>query len=838
MKTKIGSAAIGALCLATALAPCANASTTGKNNPIILADKGKSDYRIVIPAAATDVEKYAAKELQSFLKQISGAQIGIATDEGAMSESEILLGRNAHLGKLGVNIDFNALGREGFTIRTHGKNLIIAGNTGRGTMYGVYTFLEDHLGCRWYSSKVSRIPKIATIRLPEIADTQVPVLDYREVYYYDAMDPAFAGRLKLNGNASKIENGKMVIERHAGWSTWCHTSFTFVPPKKYFKEHPEYYSLQKDGRKARQLCFTNPELVDITVAKIRDLLKHPIDFAPHTSKVVSREGGPIWARGEDVYIDVSQMDGGGRCQCPKCKAVDEREGSPIGSILTFVNKVAAHFPDKTISTLAYFYSQRPPKHIKPAPNVSIMLCNYGSSRTFPFVSSPFAGDKRFMRDIEKWSKISRHLLIWDYVVNFRNLYMPNPNLHIQQPNIKFYIDHHVKGIFEQASREVGGEFCELRNYLLAKLLWNPDCDVDAVMNDFLNGYYGPGGKPIRRYIDLMRETVAANKINIGIYSSPKSYTKSFLSEEMLAKYNAFFDEAERLVAGDPDLTFRVRTARMPLMFVELVNGYGSAAKRMKTLDEFTDLCARNGVRRLSEGGNSPEHFRATQLDRLRLELGVTFSPPGGAFPDFNNLTVKMSTVQKNAKIHYTMDGSQPTKDSPLYTGPVKITGPCTVRAVAMGKIKNPVVSARFIKAKLPTTSGPKKKSDPAEHLKLPVSGVKQLRLIVTDAGDSNAHDHADWADAKLIAPDGKVTYLSDLKPIHHSQDWGRLGIDKSVGGQPLQIGVKKFRKGLGTHSNSEIVYRLDGKYKYFESYIGVDAEAGSPASVVFKVEGE
>ena len=110
-----------------------------------------------------------------------------------------------------------------------------------------------------------------------IDDTQVPVLDFREVYYACAMDPALAGRLKLNGNASVVKDNKMLVERHSGWATWCHTSFTFVPPQKYFDTHPEYYSLVNGERKPRQLCFTNPDIVDITVAKIRELFDRPID---------------------------------------------------------------------------------------------------------------------------------------------------------------------------------------------------------------------------------------------------------------------------------------------------------------------------------------------------------------------------------------------------------------------------------------------------------------------------------------------------------------------------------------------------------------------------------
>ncbi|MEN8127286.1 MAG: DUF4838 domain-containing protein [Planctomycetota bacterium] len=826
---------VGLFCLVNLFIGCGNLSAGNKGGSIVLVDNGKSNYRIVIPATASDVEKYAADELQNFLQQIAGVQLEIVTDAEKMSKAEILLGNNSHLKKLKTDIDFESLGKEGFTIRSHGKHLIITGSAERGVMYGVYTFLEDYLGCRWYSSTVSHIPTQKTIRLPLINDTQVPVLNFREVYAYDAMDPAFAGRIKLNGNAGNIKDSKMLTERHAGWTTWCHTSFTFVPPEKYFKEHPEYYSLLNGERKAKQLCFSNPEIVDIAAAKVKDLLDNPVDSIPHTIKVVPREGGPIWADKEDIYIDISQQDGGGACQCENCKAIDNREGSPIGSILTFVNKVATRFPDKTFSTLAYYYSQKPPEHIKPADNVSIMLCNYGSSMTFPLADSP---SKRFVRDLKKWSEISNNLLIWDYVVNFSNLNMPNPNFHIQQSNIKFYIDHNVKGIFEQASREAGGEFCGLRTYLLAKLMWNPDCNVDAVMNDFLDGYYGPAGKAIRRYIDLMRETLVNAKESIGIYDWPKSHAGGYLSEEMLKQYNAIFDEADKLVAGDEELLHRVRTARTPLMYVELVNGYGTPEERMAILEDFYTLCQKNNIKKLSETGVTPDKFKNQILGSLQREFGVTMTPPGGVFADFENVVVEMKAIQKDVSIHYTLDGSKPTKDSKLYTEPVKITKPVVIKANCFGKISTPVTTARFQKAELPVKTGIMKRNDPAQHLKLPVSDVTLLKLIVKDGGNGNANDHADWADAKLIDAEGNVTYLSDLEPVRVSQGWRTLGIDKSVLGNQLKIGTQKFDKGLGSHANSEILYKLNKKYKYFETYIGVDSGAGGDASVVFHVEAE
>lgn len=597
-----------ALCASGGVAPAAD---------LTLVQDGRSEYRIVLPARPSVTEKKAAEELQSFLRQISGAVLPLVADDQPATDKEIVIGAGPRLAAAGVAVDWKRLGPDGYALKTAGNTLFIVGSDRLGALYGVYGFLEDHLGCRWFSSTVNRIPAQKTIRLGPLDDVQVPAFEFREVYYADLMDPDFAARLKLNGNASTMRDHVMAVERHANWGTWCHTAFSFVPPARYFKDHPEYYSLIGGKRQAQQLCFTNPDVPGIIAARIRELLKQPADFKAEVNDFIPRQGGPSWATGEDLYFDVSQMDRQGNCQCPACQAIDQREGTPMGSLLSCINQVAEQFPDKIISTLSYQYTRRPPNSLRPRDNVSIMLCNIECGRARPIAASPHACDKKFVADIEAWSKISRRLLVWDYSVNFANLLTPMPNLRIQQPNIRFFRDHHVRSYFSQGSREVGGDFAELRAYLIAKLCWNPDIQVSAVMDDFLSGYYGPAAKPIRRYLDLMHDAAEKMERPLGIYDSPHNHAASFLRPELVRQYDALFDEAERLAAADSAALDRVLAARMSLMFAKLQLGMGSAAEQRATAARFFALCRKNHIRRLSESGHPPAEFERAISDRLR-----------------------------------------------------------------------------------------------------------------------------------------------------------------------------------------------------------------------------
>lgn len=592
-----------------------SSAAEGGANLTLVQDR-RSEYRIVMPAHPSVTEKKAAEELQSFIRQISGATLPLVGDDQPAVKKEIVVGHGPRLATAGITVDANRLGRDGYALKTVGERLFIISASPMGTLYGVYGFLEDHLGCRWYSSSVSRIPSNTTLRLAPMDEVQVPAFEFREVYYADLMDPDFAARMKLNGNASTMKDHAMSIERHAGWGTWCHTAFSFVPPAKYFKDHPEYYALTKGKRQQTQLCFSHADVLEITTAKIRELIRQPVDFKALVNEFIPRAGGPYWAEGADHIFDVSQMDTHGNCQCPACKAIDDREGTPMGSILEFINGVAERFPDKTISTLSYQYSRRPPKTLRPRDNVSIMLCDIECGRVLPIAQSPHDCDKRFVADIQSWAQICRRISIWDYCVNFSHLMAPNPNLRVQQPNIRFFRDHHVRNYFSQGSREYGGEFCELRGYLIAKLCWNPDLDVDATINDFLAGYYGPAARPIRRYLDLMHDAAEAMPRPLGVYDSLGAHTSSFLRPELVRQYDALFDEAERLVAADPAVRDRVSAARMSLMFAKLELGMGSPAEQRATAARFFEWCRKNNIRRLNEGGRPPAEFEKAVYDRI------------------------------------------------------------------------------------------------------------------------------------------------------------------------------------------------------------------------------
>ncbi len=550
---------------------------------VTVAEKGTSHYRIVVAANAIPSERYAAEELQRYLERISGAKLPVVTDDQPMTPHEILLGDNAHLLRLPVRIDFAKLGTDGFVLRTHGNHLIVAGGKPRGTLYGVYALLEEKLGVRWFTPEVEFVPKMERVELTDLNETQVPALDYREVFWVEMMrDADFAARHRQNGHHYRL------TEKHGGRAVvffpFVH-SFDLLIPREVCEKRIEFWPLINGKRVSGyvQRCLSNPELVKMAIERVRQWIKeHP----------------------DATIIDVSQNDTGNWCQCPDCKALDDAEGSPAASIIRFVNSIAEaierDYPQIRIETLAYQYSRKPPKTLRPRKNVIIRLCSIECCFAHPLGTCPSEENRRFRDNIMAWQPVAPLLYVWDYTTNFAHYIQPFPNFEALQANVQFFVKHGVKGLFEQGNYQGGGmgEMAPLRAYVLAKLLWNPETDLERHINDFLHGYYGKAAGCIRAYMELLHRQVREKGYHAHIYDAP---TAPFLNnDEFLDGAERLFDEAERSAESE-EIRFRVQVARLPVWYVKLATNRVTGEARMDLLRRFLAIARKAGITNISEG---------------------------------------------------------------------------------------------------------------------------------------------------------------------------------------------------------------------------------------------
>ena len=269
---------------------------------------------------------------------------------------------------------------------------------------------------------------------------------------------------------------------------------------------------------------------------------------------------------EYLIYDVSQNDWYNACQCNQCQSIVKREGTESGIMIWFVNQVAdavrSEFPDKFIGTLAYQYTRKPPLRIRPKDNVVVRFCSIECCFSHDFKTCPENQD--FLKELNTWSSLAPHLYIWDYVVNFSHYVMPYPNFNVLQSNIQTFRENNAIGIMEQAAYQSrGGEFAELRSYVISKLLWNPDCNTEEVINDFMAGYYGRSGKFVRQYFDLLHDQVTPDThIHLGLTPTDRIFTDEFVS-----KSYSLFEEAKK-VAENEEILNHVEMASLPVLYLK------------------------------------------------------------------------------------------------------------------------------------------------------------------------------------------------------------------------------------------------------------------------------
>ena len=315
--------------------------------------ESKKTYNIYLSSEATALNTYSATELSKYLEITFHAKCFIRTSSLLYMNQLILTASNDKLFRNQIpNIPFS-VGIDGYSITINEHFISIFGGNSRGLLYGVYSLLEEKIGCKWYAKDCYVLPVLSYLNVSSISYTYNPPVKWRSVLYYELADPYLAGVLKLNGNAQRQvqkQQGRYTIsEGFADWGYWCHSLYNMVSPDLY-SSHPEYFAEVK-GRRipperekgGTQLCLTNADVQNIVIEQLSKAVKKPLS------------GLPIWADSLAYYWSVSQMDGNGYCTCPECTAIDKYEEGHSGSILNFVNKVAAHFPNKKIATLAYIY---------------------------------------------------------------------------------------------------------------------------------------------------------------------------------------------------------------------------------------------------------------------------------------------------------------------------------------------------------------------------------------------------------------------------------------------------------------------------------------------------
>ncbi len=541
----------------------------------------RQHWRIAVSDNATASEKYAAEECQKWFNQATRLTLPLDTVH------ENIATNNGWITIKGSS----TLGDEDIEITVDDSQIQIKGGRPRGVLYAVYQFLEELVGIRFLTAEHTHVPEASTLLIPYGSYIYSPPFSFRWSYYREnSENPAFAAKRKVNTVTDAENLGGKTQQQLIN-----HSFHALVPYATYGENHPEYYALVEGKRDTNthgggpQLCVTNPEVIEVAAASaIQQLTDRP----------------------EATNISVSQADTAAYCRCETCETLNEAEGTPMGSQLTFVNAVAeriekAH-PHVKVGTLAYWYTRKPPKTVTPRHNVQIQLCSIECCTLHAIDNPDCEQNRAFCQDTNEWGKICDDIWIWNYNTNFRSYDLPFPNLRSIAPNVRYFLRNNAKGVFMQANGNgLTGEFSDLRNYLISHLIWDPHLDADALLNEFVNLHYEAAAPAILEYIAFLHDNVEAKGLHPRCFPTPEDVGLDPESAQTIFDY---FQQALAL-AEEPEIRARVEKATISAYKAMLVAGGEMPSEKRRTLiNEYIARCERYNMSHAAETQTAEAYF--------------------------------------------------------------------------------------------------------------------------------------------------------------------------------------------------------------------------------------
>ena len=581
------------------------------SNPLYIVEDGESDYYIAVPDSHGECIDTAAEELQTYIEKISGVKLAVAS-ESALPEGAdaVYLGETALSDT--VDFDYSSIKEDGFLLYSDGENFIIRGEDDRGTLFGVYTFLEEYLGVRWFTPKLERVPESDDIVIDKALSRVIePSFAVRR---NDTMGTNEAYRARTRMNVSFHQNAT----KYGGtltYSLWDATLITLVP-KSLFSEHPEYFAMDENGnRHTDHVCMTNPDVLELVVKNCREIMTNATNGAR--------------------FIHIGQDDNINYCHCENCEALYEKYGAVSAPTLIFTNKLAdilgPEFPDYTFTFYAYNETDRPPTDstLRCRPNVAPVLCGlHKACRSHSLLECGAQDGNETLMNLygdnypqiaeafKAWTEIADRTYIYDYTINFLFSAQFFSNFEYMQETMKYMHDIGITGYIYNCGDGHTAAFNELRNYLLCKLQWDVNADVEYHMNDFMKEYYGEEAAPyIKEILDIQTAQIRATAhafdfdwhYQSGYYPIHTMIKLDLLWEKAL---KAEGSEAQKANVEIADLSWEFFKANQMQLEYFFLNPL-----RMKEQEWLYDKFKEHGIDRVSSFSVIPDKDNVSFIDR-------------------------------------------------------------------------------------------------------------------------------------------------------------------------------------------------------------------------------
>lgn len=461
-----------------------------------------------------------------------------------------------------------------FTITTDFKSIKIEGINPEQVQNGIRYLFSEFGGVKYIFGKGIVAQENKRIAVPHhLFYSQTYTFEYREPYFPDNYDIEFR---KWYGTNTMEDT----------WGMWGHNLAKVVNPSAKMMG-----SVNGKVNK-EQFCFSSPELEEALISYITTMT---ID-EPMRSKFM------VQANDNDIV-----------CLCDRCKATGNTYDNASPAVFTLINRLAAKFPKQQFFSTAYTTTLHPPK-FKLAANAGVMV----STMSFPKGVIIEQSGKKLMIDkiFEDWKKVTGTIYLWDYAINFDNYFKAYPTVLTAQANLKYYKSKGVKGVFMQGSEDRYSAYSDLKNYLYALLLQNPDINVKKETANFFKAKYpAVAGLLIDQYL-LIEQMSFDKKMPLDIYGGMLQSKKKYLDED---NFNVFYDA---LYKKAETLNKEEFTSLKPLLlsftFIKLellrtngigINGYKRSADASISsevnilIKRLLDLSSQTGIQTYNEIGS-------------------------------------------------------------------------------------------------------------------------------------------------------------------------------------------------------------------------------------------
>jgi hypothetical protein len=535
-------------------------TTTAANASPLLVHDGRANGVIVSAPRGNAALERAGRELQTYLRKISGASVPIVGQPGPAKSVSVRIGV---YGQPPVTAWTGTRPRpDAFSIERRGSTLFIVGGDPRGALYGVYDWLEADLGVRWFmpGELGEDVPERKDVPLPTAARVGAPAFE------------AVGGFAWAGGPGAEEWEEHVRAKVGPPGSFFGHNWSSIIPATTANKQaHPEWFAWQ-GGVRTDQLCTGNAEVVRLTAAAARDFFERQPDA---------------------TTFSISPNDGGGFCEDERCRSIDRlfrvTDGSLSDRLVYFANEVltdlASTHPDKQVGLLAYMSYVRPPAVVKPLPNLVVMITRmpweFCHVHALDDASCPL--NRRFVEYLRGWQRVCPHVAVYDYYGHF-NAFTPWPIVHSIRRDLPFLHALGVSRFMSETQQHWANQ--GINFYVGAKLAWNPALDVDRLLDDYFARFYGPAADPMRAYWQHWEEAmVETGRAGHGGYLWQQMFTPT-----TIAACDRLLVEAEERTASSPNAKFprRVALARAGFRYTEAWARMHDHAERRRWAEALSD----------------------------------------------------------------------------------------------------------------------------------------------------------------------------------------------------------------------------------------------------------